>query len=133
MYIIKYTGTRKSYRFTKITVICVITVTMIIHKLLSLSKIWKSQKKFLYLQTENEKVRDMNAVSMNNLWTYLQGLSLTASNRKWLAERLVEPENKEIMSDQEIKDGLAEAFSKLDGLKQGNVKTRSAEELLYEL
>ena len=34
----------------------------------------------------------MNAVSMNNLWTYLQGLSLTASNRKWLAERLVEPE-----------------------------------------
>ena len=57
----------------------------------------------------------MNAVSMNNLWTYLQGLSLTASNRK------------------EIKEGLTEAFSKLDGLKQGNVKTRSAEELLYEL
>ena len=33
----------------------------------------------------------MNAVSMNNLWNYLQGLSLTASNRKWLAEKLVEP------------------------------------------
>lgn len=33
----------------------------------------------------------MNAVSLNNLWTYLQGLSLTADNRKWLAERLVEP------------------------------------------
>ena len=76
---------------------------------------------------------DMNAVSMNNLWTYLQGLSLTASNRKWLAERLVEPENKEVMSDQDIKEGLTEAFSKLDGIKQGNVKTRSAEELLYEL
>ncbi len=44
------------------------------------------------MQTENEKVRDMNAVSMNNLWTYLQGLSLTASNRKWLAERLIESE-----------------------------------------
>ena len=43
------------------------------------------------------------------------------------------PENKEVMSDQEIKEGLTEAFSKLDGLKQGNVKTRSAEELLYEL
>jgi hypothetical protein len=26
----------------------------------------------------------MNAVSMNNLWSYLQGLSLTASNRKWM-------------------------------------------------
>ena len=33
----------------------------------------------------------MNAVSMNNLWTYLQGLCLTACNRQWLAERLVEP------------------------------------------
>ena len=70
---------------------------------------------------------------MNNLWTYLQGLSLTASKRKWLAERLVEPENKDVLSDQEIKEELTEAVSKLDGLKQGNVKTRSAEELLYEL
>ena len=33
----------------------------------------------------------MNAASMNNLWSYLQGLSLTASNRKWLAEKLIEP------------------------------------------
>ena len=33
----------------------------------------------------------MNAVSMNNLWSYLQGLSLTASNRKWLAEKLTVP------------------------------------------
>ncbi len=75
----------------------------------------------------------MNAVSMNNLWTYLQGLSLTASNRKWLAERLIEPEKKEVMSDQEIKEGLTEAFSQLDALKRGKAKTRSAEELLYEL
>ena len=33
----------------------------------------------------------MNAVSLNNLWSYLQSLSLTASNRKWLAEKLTEP------------------------------------------
>ena len=33
----------------------------------------------------------MNAVSLNNLWSYLQSLSLTASNRKWLAEKLVAP------------------------------------------
>ena len=36
----------------------------------------------------------MDAVSMNNLWNYIQGLSLTASNRKWLAERLIEHEEK---------------------------------------
>lgn len=33
----------------------------------------------------------MNAVSLNNLWNYLEGLSLSTSNRKWLAARLTEP------------------------------------------
>ena len=32
----------------------------------------------------------MNAVSLNNLWSYLQGLSLSASNQRWLEERLIE-------------------------------------------
>ena len=32
----------------------------------------------------------MNALSLNNLWSYLQGLSLSASNQRWLAERLIE-------------------------------------------
>lgn len=32
----------------------------------------------------------MNTASLNNLWSYLKGLSLTKSNRRWLAERLIE-------------------------------------------
>jgi len=32
----------------------------------------------------------MNAISLNNLWSYLQGLSLTASNQRWLANHLME-------------------------------------------
>lgn len=32
----------------------------------------------------------MNAISLNNLWIYLQGLSLSSSNQRWLAERLIE-------------------------------------------
>jgi len=28
--------------------------------------------------------------AMNNLWYYIQGLSLSASDRQWLADRLVE-------------------------------------------
>ena len=32
----------------------------------------------------------MNAMSLNNLWSYLQGLSLTASNQRWLANHLME-------------------------------------------
>ncbi len=32
----------------------------------------------------------MNTVSLNHLWSYLQGLSLTASNQRWLANHLME-------------------------------------------
>lgn len=32
----------------------------------------------------------MNTASLNNLWSYLQGLSLTASNQRWLAAHLIE-------------------------------------------
>ena len=32
----------------------------------------------------------MNSISLNNLWSYLQGLSLTASNQRWLASHLME-------------------------------------------
>ncbi|MBR1520972.1 MAG: hypothetical protein IJ635_07015 [Bacteroidaceae bacterium] len=32
----------------------------------------------------------MNTISLNNLWSYLQGLSLTASNQRWLANHLME-------------------------------------------
>lgn len=37
----------------------------------------------------------MNAVSMNNLWTYLQGLSLTADNWNWLATKISEISGRE--------------------------------------
>ena len=46
---------------------------------------------FVSLQAKNKTTQIMNATSLNNLWSYIQGLSLTASNRKWLAERLIEP------------------------------------------
>ncbi len=32
----------------------------------------------------------MNATSLNNLWNYIQGLTLSASNKKWLADHLRE-------------------------------------------
>ena len=75
----------------------------------------------------------MTTFALNNLWTYLQGLSLTASNRKWLAEKLVEPKESVVMNDEEIRQGLTEAFHQLEEVKAGKRKTRNAEELLYEL
>lgn len=32
----------------------------------------------------------MSTVAMNELWTYLKSLSLSAGNKTWLAERLIE-------------------------------------------
>lgn len=42
-------------------------------------------------------------MSLNNLWSYLQGLSLTASNQRWLANHLMEAAaNTESRSKKEI-------------------------------
>lgn len=35
----------------------------------------------------------MTSLSINKLWSFLQSLSLTASNERWLAERLLESAN----------------------------------------
>ena len=75
----------------------------------------------------------MNSVSMNNLWTYLEGLSLTASNRKWLADKLVEPRREAVMSAEEVKADMKEAFLQLKEVKEGKRTTHNAEDLLYEL
>jgi hypothetical protein len=48
----------------------------------------------------------MNAISMNNLWNYLQGLSLSASNRQWLAERLMNFSEKTAKETEKTLDGL---------------------------
>ena len=37
------------------------------------------------------------------------------------------------MNDEEIRQGLTEAFHQLEEVKAGKRKTRNAEELLYEL
>ena len=77
----------------------------------------------------------MNTVAMNNLWTYLQGLSLTAKNKKWLSERLIEPKavDMPVMTDEEIKEGLNLAFMHMKEVNKGKRLTRDINELLNEL
>ena len=36
----------------------------------------------------------MTSYALNNLWNYLQGLSLSRSDREWLAGKLIEPIDK---------------------------------------
>ena len=73
------------------------------------------------------------SASVENLWQYIQSLSLSANNRKWLAERLLEnnkeeAEEVEYISKEEI---LAGIDAGLKDWKAG--RTRPARELLEEL
>ncbi len=67
----------------------------------------------------------MNAVSLNNLWTYLQGLSLSASNQRWLGERLIEASVTKTASVDEAKkleklNSLFGAWNDADGELMAN-------------
>lgn len=61
----------------------------------------------------------MNAVSLNNLWDYIRGLSLTASNQRWLAERLMEASTKDLSDEEHSKlaklNALFGAWDDADG------------------
>lgn len=52
----------------------------------------------------------MNVASMNNLWDYLSGLSLTARNKQWLSQKLLESAKQKKVSSK-----AEEALRKLDG------------------
>ena len=41
----------------------------------------------------------MTALAIDKLWRFLQSLSLTASNERWLAERLLESANAKAVED----------------------------------
>ena len=58
----------------------------------------------------------MTSVAMNNLWSYIQGLSLTARNQKWLADRLLQSsrmakarKDNTLMTEEEFFAGIDEA------------------------
>ena len=48
----------------------------------------------------------MTSFALNNLWTYLQGLSLSQSDREWLADKLIMPSK--ITAEEEKKELSAE-------------------------
>ena len=40
----------------------------------------------------------MNSLSLNSLWSYIQSLTLTTSNKKWLADHLYEAVKEETLA-----------------------------------
>lgn len=43
---------------------------------------------------------------MNNLWSFIQGLSLTASDRKWLASKLLEMSDADMIVPKDSADDV---------------------------
>ena len=70
----------------------------------------------------------MTTFALNNLWTYLQGLSLSQSDREWLANKLIMP--KETVSSVDDNARLNEALAKFSGDFGGSADAMTvAEEL----
>lgn len=76
-------------------------------------EVWKSREKmeiiiakFVYLKQTRifanviKKIFDsMTSLAVNKLWSFLQSLSLSANNERWLAERLLESANEKTARD----------------------------------
>lgn len=78
----------------------------------------------------------MTTVALNNLWTYLQGLSLARNDRDWLAGKLLEAteEEPEALRQQGlVKESLYRALDEVEAAKRGEHKMMSEEEFLEEL
>ena len=84
---------------------------------------------------ETKLVRIMTTVAMNNLWTYIQGLSLSQRNRKWLADKLVEPieDTKTAQQKAYVKETLTRALKEVEQAKREGRKLQTLDEFIQEL
>ena len=55
----------------------------------------------------------MTTFALNNLWAYLQGLSLSQRVREWLAKKLIMPKDTTLIEDDNAR--LDEALEKFSG------------------
>lgn len=77
----------------------------------------------------------MTSVALNNLWTYLQGLSLSQKDRNWLAGKLAMPADDAKTARQKayVKETLTRALEEADKAKHEGRKLKTMDEFLEEL
>jgi hypothetical protein len=78
----------------------------------------------------------MTTVALNNLWTYINGLSLKQKDRQWLAGKLLEPieEDAKTKRQQEfVKESLTRALNEVKAAKRGEHKFMTEDEFMDEL
>ena len=78
----------------------------------------------------------MTSIALNNLWTYLQGLSLKQKDREWLAGKLLEPTvvDAETNRQQElVKESLYRALDEVEAAKREGRKLSTLDDFIKEL
>ena len=78
----------------------------------------------------------MTTFALNNLWTYLQGLSLSQKDREWLASKLIEPSTDDAKTARQkvyVKESLTRALDEVKQAKRGEVKMMTEENFLNGL
>ena len=58
----------------------------------------------------------MTSFALNNLWAYLQGLSLSQSDREWLADKLIMPKGKAETTNTVKADEAMSRFLEMEGI-----------------
>ena len=78
----------------------------------------------------------MTAIQLNNLWTYIQGMSLKKNDREWLAGKLLEPTADDVKTAQQkayVKETLTSALKEVETAKREGRKLQTLDEFLEEL
>lgn len=78
----------------------------------------------------------MTSIALNNLWSYIQGMSLKKQDREWLAGKLLEPTADDAKTAQQkafVKESLTRALKEVEDAKREGRKLQTLDEFLEEL
>ena len=78
----------------------------------------------------------MTTFALNNLWTYIEGLSLKQKDREWLAGKLLEPNVDDAKTAKQkayVRETLTRALKEVEIAKREGRKLQTLEEFEKEL
>ena len=78
----------------------------------------------------------MTTFALNNLWTYIEGLSLKKKDREWLASKLIEPKADDTKTARQkayVKETLTRALKEVEAAKREGRELQTVDEFLKEL
>ncbi|MBR1411066.1 MAG: hypothetical protein IJ580_08215 [Prevotella sp.] len=77
----------------------------------------------------------MTTIALNNLWSYIQGMSLKKKDREWLAGKLLESVDDAKTAQQKayVKETLTRALKEVEEAKREGRKLQTLDEFEEEL